>query len=999
MNLIERDAPADRSQLEFAEKPEPDSVATRRTFLKAAGFSFAGLVAGGCGRAPAISAIPYLRQPEGLTPGRPYLYASTCGACPARCGVLVTNRDGRPIKIEGNPDHPLSGGATCASGQASILGLYDSLRLSYPMRQGKRSTWAEVDTEIIAALDQIRQEGGAVRILSGTETSPTTAALILEFLATFKNARHVIYDPISASAVLDAHAATHGARALPRYHFDQADVIVGFDADFLGTWISPVEFTRAYTARRQVDGPEPTLSYHVQIESRLSLTGSNADRRLRAAPGEIGLLLTHLAARVAQRAGEAFQADGLAPSAAEPALDDIAERLWNARGRSLVISGSQDVRQQVLCNFINHHIGAYGTTVDLARPSYQRQAKDDDLEALRGELRRGEVAALFLAGVNPAYDLPDAAGLADDLRRVRLVVSTAERVDETASLAHYVCPDRHYLESWGDAEPVSGLVSLTQPAIQPIGDTRSFIESLAAWMGTARPALDLIRQHWERAIYPRAGVTDPFPVFWNLTLERGAAEVAPRPAETGAFNAGAVQPILSADQIPGTGLALVLYPKVGMLDGRHGHNAWLHELPDPVTKVTWDNYACLSPAEARRLNVADGDVVRVAAAGEAGQAAKDGPALELAAFIQPGQSDGVVSIALGYGRAGTNRFSSVGPSWLFARPRTGLVGVNAAPFVTTAGGTRRLDGRPVTVTKTGATHVLASTQMHHSLAVPPLVELARGLEPRPIIQETTLQELRQPSAENARPPAEIAEHAELWPPDHVYEGHRWGMAIDLNSCTGCSACVMACQAENNVPVVGPDEVRRQREMHWIRIDRYYAGGDEDVTVAHQPMLCQHCEHAPCETVCPVLATVHSEEGLNEQVYNRCVGTRYCANNCPYKVRRFNWFDYPHEDQLQNLVLNPSVTVRSRGVMEKCTFCVQRIQEGKIEAARTGQPVADNAIQTACQQVCPAQAIVFGDLNDPKSRVARLAENPRAYRVIDELNTRPAVRYLKVVRHG
>jgi molybdopterin-containing oxidoreductase family iron-sulfur binding subunit len=374
-------------------------------------------------------------------------------------------------------------------------------------------------------------------------------------------------------------------------------------------------------------------------------------------------------------------------------------------------------------------------------------------------------------------------------------------------------------------------------------------------------------------------------------------------------------------------------------------------------------------------------------------------------FVQPGQSDGVVSIALGYGRAGTDRFGNIGPSWLFAHPRTGLVGVNAAPFVTTANGTRRLAGRPVVVTRTGATQVLASTQMHHSLAVPPLAELARGLEPRPIVQEILLEELRGTAASKGPtlpPPATARageEHAELWPADHVYGRHRWGMAIDLNSCTGCSACVIACQAENNVPVVGQDEVRRHHEMHWIRIDRYYSGNDDDVTVAHQPMLCQHCEHAPCETVCPVLATVHSEEGLNEQVYNRCVGTRYCANNCPYKVRRFNWFNYPHEDQLQNLVLNPNVTVRSRGVMEKCTFCVQRIEEGKIEARRTGQALADNAIQTACQQVCPARAIVFGDLNDPNSHVAHLAENPRAYRVIEELNTRPAVRYLKVVRHG
>jgi molybdopterin-containing oxidoreductase family iron-sulfur binding subunit len=506
-------------------------------------------------------------------------------------------------------------------------------------------------------------------------------------------------------------------------------------------------------------------------------------------------------------------------------------------------------------------------------------------------------------------------------------------------------------------------------------------------------------------------------VFWDRTLERGVAEVAPRaaaaqpggaqpaagqtaaaqaaatrpataPAPAAPFNAGAVTPVLQADAPAGDGFALVLYQKVGMLDGRHAHNAWLHELPDPVSKVTWDNYASLSPAAARRLGVGDGDVVRVAAA--------DGAALELPAFVQPGQHDGVVAVALGYGRSGTDRFGRVGPPWFEARQRLEPVGVNAAVWVTAADNGRQYSGRAVTVANAGRRRPLASTQVHHSLEPP------GSSERRPIIQEVALAQLTAP-AEAAAETAE-AEHpaghveGDLWPDDHPMEGHRWGMAIDLSSCTGCSACVVACQAENNVPVVGQDEVRRNREMHWLRIDRYYSGTDEDPEVAHQPMLCQHCEHAPCETVCPVLATVHSEEGLNQQAYNRCVGTRYCANNCPYKVRRFNWFDYPHEDRLQNLVFNPNVVVRSRGVMEKCTFCVQRIEEGKIEAKRLNQPLADGAIKTACEQACPAQAIVFGDLHDPNSRVTALSASRRAYRVLEELNTQPAIRYLKLVRH-
>ena len=488
-------------------------------------------------------------------------------------------------------------------------------------------------------------------------------------------------------------------------------------------------------------------------------------------------------------------------------------------------------------------------------------------------------------------------------------------------------------------------------------------------------------------MYPRAGGSDPFPAFWNTTLERGAAEVAPRPVATKPFDASNVHAILVSDELPSSAFALVLYPTIGMLDGRHGHNAWLHELPDPVTKVTWDNYACLSPAAARRLGIEDGDVVRVAVA-------DGGSTLELPAFVQPGQHDATVAIALGYGRAGTERFARVGPPWVEARAHAGVVGVNAAALVGAIDGTRQYSGRAVTVTRTGRRQELASTQIHHSLAAPATLTALAGSEPRPIVQEVTLAALTGSIAETA---TTHESEGDLWPPDHQYHGHRWGMTVDLDSCTGCSACVIACQSENNVPVVGQDEVRRQREMHWIRIDRYYSGSADDPEVAHQPMMCQHCEQAPCETVCPVLATTHSEEGLNEQVYNRCVGTRYCANNCPYKVRRFNWFDYPHEDRLQNLVFNPNVTVRSRGVMEKCTFCVQRIEENKVEARRLGQPLADGAIKTACEQVCPAQAIVFGDLNDPKSRVAQQAGSRRAYRVLEELNTRPAVRYLKLVR--
>jgi molybdopterin-containing oxidoreductase family iron-sulfur binding subunit len=1022
---------------EFPPGPPAGEGLSRRDFLRAAGFVIAGTTLAGCQRAPVQQALPLLVQPEGAVPGRADYYASTCAGCSAGCGLLAKVRDGRPIKLEGNPEHPLSRGGLCAVGQASLLGLYDSLRLQHPLHRGRQATWPEVDGLILQQLDDIRRRGGKVRVLSGTITSLTTQALIARLLARFPEPQdvrqHVVYDPLSSSAILDAHRQTHGAHVLPRYLFERAEVVVSFDADFLGTWISPVEFAAGYHAGRTLEGSPPRCSFHLQFESRLSLTGCKADERILIAPGEMGLVMTHLArrlARLAVRSGVSFPAAGAeVPPVADGLLDRLAERLWRKRGRSLVVCGSQDIAEQLLCNLLNRLLDNYGATLDVARPSYQRQGDDAALDVLLGELRRSQVAALFLLGCNPAYDLPGGSEWEALLQRVPLVVSCAERLDETARLARYVCPVPHALASWGDAEPVAGVVSLSQPTLRPLGDTRPLLESLAAWSGVRQSAYDLMRSTWEAEVLPRyrtalavlgasttgsVGRTDghgpllassalvaggvyrgdgTFQAFWDQSLHEGFARVAPREVRAQAFNLGAVQPVLQARRPAEGTFSLVLYPKVGMLDGRHAYNPWLQELPDPVSKVTWDNYACLAPAAASRLGLSDGDVVRLETPGPG--AAR---ALELPVLIQPGQHDGVVAVALGYGSAASARFADIGPRWLEARPTLGpgrLVGVNAAPLMRLEAGTLRFTRHDVRLTPLGRRQPLASTQDHHTITVPR--HLAQpGHERRPIVQETTVAAL---NASPSHPPNhQEPEQPDLWPEDHHATGHRWGMAIDLAACTGCSACVVACQVENNIPVVGKDEVSRHREMHWLRIDRYYSGEVGDVDVAHQPMLCQQCGNAPCETVCPVLATVHSAEGLNQQVYNRCVGTRYCANNCPYKVRRFNWFDYARDDALQNLVLNPEVTVRSRGVMEKCTFCVQRIQEAKIEALRQELPLADGAIQPACQQSCPAQAIVFGDLNDPRSRVARLARDRRGYRVLAELNVRPSVTYLKGVRN-
>lgn len=974
---------------EFAEEiPTRPATPSRRDFLAAAGFALAGMTMAGCSRPPQRVALPMVNQPPEVTPGRAMHYASTCQACGSGCGVLVKTRDGRPIKLEGNPEHALTRGGLCAVGQASLLGLYDRLRFQHPLRNGEQSTWREVDAEIRGRLDEIRRNNGAVRVLSGSIVSPTLRAQIHAFLGGFRNGRHVVYDPLSSTAISDAHLQTHGVRVLPHYRLEQAEVIVSFDADFLGTWISPVEFTRTYHEGRNLAGDPPRCSFHVQFESRLSLTGAKADERHRVLPGEIGLLLTHLARRLAERGGTPWTG-GMPEDAPALAtvLDGLARRLWDARGRSLVLCGSQDVAAQMVCNLINHLLGNYGATIDLQRPSYQRQGNDAELERLVQELRDDSIAALFVLDSNPVYNLPASVDWNAVLGRVPLLVVCAERPDETTRLAKIVCPHPHYLASWGDAEAVRGTFSLAQPTFRPLGSVRSILESFAAWSGEAKSARQLVQDHWRARVFPLQTRERHFEAFWDRAVHDGFVEATIAPEAAPAFNPGVVQPVLRAARPAEGSFALALYPKVGLLDGTHAYNPWLQEMPDPISKVAWDNYVCISPAAAATLDIRDGDQVRIEA---------DGVSLEAPALIQPGQHDQALAIALGYGSKLSERFANVGPTWLEARPtlnENGVVGVNAASFVKFENHTLRFNQPSIRVTKTGRQHPLAATQQHHTITVP--AHLAPpGHRRRLLVQETTVARL-------GAAPGEHLPHADLWPEDHPTTGHRWVMVIDLAACTGCSACVVACQVENNVPVVGKDEVRRQREMHWLRIDRYYSeDGVEDgnIDVAFQPMLCQHCGNAPCETVCPVLATVHSSEGLNQQVYNRCVGTRYCANNCPYKVRRFNWFDYPREDALHNLVLNPDVTVRSRGVMEKCTFCVQRIQEAKIEARRLGLPLADGTLQTACQQSCPAQAIVFGDLNDPESKVSRLIRDGRSYQVLAELNVRPSVHYLKIVRN-
>ena len=958
-----------------------ESSTSRRDFLASMGFTLTAALAA-CSRAPLEQAIPLLNQPEELTPGVPNYYATTCAGCTSACALVVTTRDGRPIKIEGNPSSSLFGGGTCAVGQASVLSLYDEHRFKTPLLHGQPASWDDVDAHVEARLAAADADRRSIVLVSSTIVSPSTRSIVGRWHERYRTFRHLTYDSISYAAIREANRASFGIAAIPHYQFDRAQLIVSFGADFLGTWLSPVEFTRQYTAARRPHGDTP-MCQHVQFEARLSMTGANADLRVPVDPSSEGLVAAELLGRLLRLAAIPIDADPPRSPVDPLVLDRIADQLWRQRGRSLVVSGANDVPTQIVVNAINALLGNYSTTIDLHTPSLQKQGDDAPVAALMDDMRRGNVGVLILYGVNPAYDYAEAVRFVADLEKVPLVVAITDRPDETTQYAHVVCPDHHYLEAWSDAEPVQGFYSLAQPTIRPLFDTRAAQASLLKWIGATPDFPSYIRQFWRTDIFPRQTRVGSFDEFWNHAVHDGVVDIEPqrRPATSTIDQLThpeiwrpAVRAIETRSRAARASTSagryeLVMHETVALRDGRHANNPWLQEMPDPVTSQTWGNCAAIAPSVAAALGLESGDVVRIAS---------DRAHVELPVYVQRGQAAGCVMLGLGYGRTHAGKVGR-------------LAGVNTFPFVQLVDGRREYHVSSATMTKTGRREPLALTQLHQTL------------EGRPIVKEITLASLRaQPENERRE-----ADHLlSLWDepaPDH--QTHRWGLSIDLTACTGCSACVVACQAENNVPVVGKDEVLRAREMHWLRIDRYQTESAAGVQTVFQPMMCQHCGHAPCETVCPVLATVHSSEGINQQVYNRCIGTRYCANNCPYKVRRFNWFqyannarfDYTMNDRLEAMVLNPDVVVRSRGVMEKCSLCTQRIQAGKLHAHAERRDVHDGDIKTACQQACPADAIVFGDLHDPQSRIAQLVRDGRTYRVLEELGTRPNVSYLAKVR--
>ncbi len=1042
---------------EFAEQPPVEKFlegknlenegTNRRDFLKFLGFSVTAASLAAC-ETPVNKAIPYVVKPEEITPGVANWYASTYFDGRDYAAVLVKTREGRPIKLMGNNLSKVSS-ATNARIQASVLSLYDSSRLSGPTANGNASSWNTVDKEIGQKLSAIAAKGGAIRILSSTIISPSTKAAIADFAAKYPTTKLITYDAVSYAGITKANEQTFGQAVIPSYYFDKAQVIVSVGADFQGNWIE--NYSTAYFKTRKVSKENPVMSKHYQFESNLSLSGANADERTPVKVSEQGKVVVSLYNAVAKIVGGSSIASSALPYDEE--IAKAAKDLAANKGKSLVIAGSNDINIQLVVNAINKMLDNYGKTIDLENPSFLNQSDDKAFADLVTDMASGKVDALITYNVNPVYTAPASLKFADAYNKVGLRISFADKADETASMANYICPDHHYLESWNDFNPRIAHYSLSQPTISPLYSTRQAQETLLKWSGNNTDFHSYMQKVWQERVFPMQGKYMAFPEFWNHSLQDGAIEVG-KGEEVMASGADSLKampvavkgakkeekqkeepktPVTAVDlnsaaqkinAVTGGKFELEIYEKIGIGNGNQANNPWLQELPDPITKITWDNYVTMSPAD---MEEAKYDLMkRQDRTASVVNVTVNGQTIKLPVVPQPGQARGTIGIALGYGRDKAGSLSE----------RVGtVIGKNVYPFTQMVDGTIIYSALDAKVESANETTQIAGTQVHHTLMG------------REIVKETILSEYQKnPKAGNADDMLTTnsgkvkAATVDLWDA-FPRPGHIWGMTIDLNSCFGCGACVVSCTAENNVAVVGKEQVMKTREMHWLRIDRYYTTNwpnegkeakeqakEEGVgaiamyldmenpealnpKVVFQPMMCQHCNHAPCENVCPVLATNHSSDGLNTMAYNRCVGTRYCANNCPFKVRRFNWFNYngnsdytfnPSQDDLGRMVLNPDVVVRSRGVMEKCSMCVQRIQAGKLEAKKAERVLVDADVNTACADACPTNAITFGDLSNADSAISKLRaqeKDGRNYFVLEEIGVKPSVSYLTKVRNS
>ncbi len=1058
---------------EFAEAPPMDeflssseaenSGTSRRDFLKLMGFTTAAVALAAC-ETPVNRSIPYILKPEEITPGVANFYATTFYDGHDYANVLVKTREGRPIKIEGNDLKGIAHSGTNARVQASVLGLYDGARLRGPLLKGKEATWKTTDETTKASLSK-----GPIRILTSTIISPSSLAVIEEFKVKYPNTKHITYDSLSYNALTLANKNIFAKSVVSSYDFSMAKIVVGIACDFLGNWLSGEEFSKQYAKNRKVSKENPDMSQHFHFETTLSLTGANADYRYMVSPSELGKVTAALFNEVATATSNAtVQANTkIENKEATQAIKKIAQKLVKHKGKSLVVSGLNDEGVQTLVNGINLMLENYGKSVDVENYLNLKQGNDSEFENLVTEMASGKVDTLITYNCNPVYTSPASLKFTEAYKKVKTKISFAQVLDETAQLADIVCPDNHYLESWGDANPEKNTYSLQQPTINQIftqprhEGTRQFQDSLLKWSDIKTDYLKYLQGYWNNQIFPLQGRFTDFPSFWANALHDGAIKVSiykestfvpiivdstGTPVMKGVASVFKTDSASSkpkvdlknfvnnlkstADLLPtsdynlaakkatsinGTKLELFVYEKVGIGNGNYSNNPWLIELPDPISKVTWDNYITMSPIDVKKMGI--NEMLRQDINGTIVELTVNGITIKAPVYPQPGQAPGTIGLAVGYGRSAETLKVANG------------VGVNAFPFLGMINGTIQPIATNVSINPTKETHQFAATQIQHTIM---------GREEF-LLREVSLKEFKENDKEYWNPALELTvsggkknvNDVDLWA-EHPRPGHKWGMSIDMNLCFGCGACVVACTSENNVAVVGKAEVAKTRDMHWLRIDRYYSS---DVTkhnaqadglletkkmyidmenpsanpkVTFQPMMCQHCNHAPCETVCPVLATSHSSEGLNMMTYNRCVGTRYCANNCPFKVRRFNWFNYngndmfadinPAQMELGRMVLNPDVVIRSRGVMEKCSMCQQKLQAGKLEAKKLGMPLKDGAVKTACQSACSTDAIIFGDLNDAESIVSKERKDERTYFLLEDVGIKPTTSYKVKVRN-
>lgn len=1049
--LIETDASKQAAENEFQEDLLPledvkeggllDGKTPRRDFLKYLGFSTAAAALAASCQTPVRKAIPYVQHPDNLIPGVADYYASTFVNSGDAISVIVKQRDGRPIKIEGNELSSITKGATNARTQASVLDLYNTARLRHPL-QKSGNDFKEVPT--FDAFDKMVGDAMAgigskpVVLLTSTINSPSTLEIINSFLSKYPGSRHVQYDAVSYSGMLLANEMSYGSKAIPAYQFDKARTIVSLGADFLGSWLNGVEYTRQYADSRRVTKDNIRMNKHIQFESYMSLTGSNADDRFTHKPSQTGAI----ALALLNKLGGAVSAPNLSAELMKGV--ELAAKSLNAnRGAALVVSGSNDVNVQLVVNAINEMIGANGTTINFGNALNIRKGIDADMQTLVADMSAGNVGALLVYESNPVYSYFDGKKFAELMAKVPVTVSFNGTMDETTEHCKFIIPSHHWLESWGDAEIKNGYFSLIQPLIHPLFKTRPFQSSLMLWSGNKLTIPTPVADSTGNTLITVASTSVTgdsyetfFKNFWtsklggadnyNKALQDGVVEPAETLSVASSYTPNGLAEAQSGIASVKAGeVEVVFYENIAVGNGSQANNPWLQETPDPISKVTWDNYAMISIPMAKSLLGIDilgsqkhADKYEVHPEKPVVKLTINNKTVSLPAMIIPGVDPSTIAIAYGYGRESANPDQSLER---VGRSATGA-GKNVYPLTGFSGRTI-FNHAAASVEKTNDTYDLAQTQVHGSA------------ENRPIIYETTLSAYQKdPKKLMAATKAEMqmligngstdfVKDATMYP-DHVKPGIKWGMSIDLNTCTGCSACVVACIAENNISVVGKTEVARYHDMHWLRIDRYFTGDPSNPDVVFQPMLCQHCDNAPCENVCPVAATNHSSEGLNQMAYNRCIGTRYCANNCPYKVRRFNWLDYngadsfPNNqkpllggyldesvfqmnDDLSRMVLNPDVTVRARGVMEKCSFCVQRLQEGKLAAKKEQDPTMVRNIKTACAQACPTNAITFGNVNDKKSEVYKMRNDTnedRNFYVLQQLHTLPNVNYLAKLKN-